>query len=34
MLDIVAKHGKRTGFDYEETRYWRVALKDVTTTLL
>ena len=29
MLDIVAKHGKRTGFDYEETRYRRVALKDV-----
>ncbi len=29
MLDIVARHGKRTGFDYEETRYRRVALKDV-----
>lgn len=29
MLEIVAKHGKRSGFDYEETRYRRVALKDV-----
>lgn len=29
MLDIVTKHGKRTGFDYEETRYQCVALKDV-----
>jgi DNA polymerase elongation subunit (family B) len=29
MLNIVTKHGKHTGFDYEETRYRRVALKDV-----
>lgn len=29
MLKIVAAQGKRTGFEYEETRYRKVAIKDV-----
>lgn len=29
MLATVTKHGKRTGFEYEETRYHKVAIKDV-----
>jgi hypothetical protein len=33
MLDIVAAHGKKTGFEYEETRYRKVAIKDVNNYL-
>lgn len=33
MLSTVAAHGKRTGFEYEETRYLKVAIKDVNSYL-
>jgi len=29
MLATIARQGKRTGFEYEETRYRKVAIKDV-----
>lgn len=29
MLTTIARQGKRTGFEYEETRYRKVAIKDV-----